>query len=85
MGAATPDLICEYADGTGDPARVKTLTKQAKSATPAYESMKVNIGGSADCGLASPSGDVDFIEVPAGFYDVHASFAFFNSLTSESR
>ena len=54
-------------------------TLMAKSATPAYEPISVNIGGSADCGLPGPGGIVASIQVPEGFYNVHASFAFFNS------
>jgi hypothetical protein len=77
-GATAPDLYCEYGDGSGALSTVTTLTKQPKSSTPAYEPVTVNIGGSADCGIAGPSGAVDGIEVPEGFYNVHASFAFFS-------
>ena len=78
-GSVEPDILCEYADGAAGPGGLTTLTKQAKSATPAYEPISVNIGGSADCGLPGPGGIVANIQVPEGFYNVHASFAFFNS------
>jgi hypothetical protein len=73
-----PDQNCEYADGTGGPGGLTTLTKQPKSATPAYEAVSLDIGGSADCGLPGPGGVVPSIEVPEGFYNVDASFAFFS-------
>ena len=71
-----PTLYCEYADGSSG-GGLATLTKQPKAALPAYEAVEVNIGGSADCFPASgPGGDVARIEVPEGFYNVDASFAF---------
>jgi len=72
-----PDEMCEYADGTDGPAGLFDLTKQALAATPAFEDVLIDIGGSADCGIAGPSGTVESIVVPEGFYNVHASFAFF--------
>ena len=84
-GSIAPDEYCEYADGEDGPAGLATLTKQAKAAAPAYEAISVDIGGSADCGLPGPGGMVASIQVPEGFYNVHASFAFFNSMTSERR
>ncbi len=75
-GTLEPTLYCEYADGASG-AGLKTLTKQPKSATPNYEALDVNIGGTADCLPGSPAGgDVARIEVPAGFYNVNASFSF---------
>ena len=71
-----PTLFCEYADGSSGPGGLTTLTKQPKATIPTFEPVKVNIGGSADCGLAGPSGDVDGISVPEGFYNVDASFSF---------
>lgn len=71
-----PDQTCEYADGAGGPAGLVALTKQAPSATPDYEAISIDIGGSADCGLGGPGGVVASIVVPGGFYNVHASFAF---------
>jgi hypothetical protein len=76
--AQAPDITCEYADGSGGPGGVTALTKQPKSSTPAYQAVPVNIGGSADCGLPGPAGVVASIVVPEGFYNVHASFAFFS-------
>jgi hypothetical protein len=72
-----PDENCEYADGSGGTAGLTTLTKQPKSPTPAYEAVSVDIGGSADCGIPGPAGVVAAIVVPEGFYNVDASFAFF--------
>jgi hypothetical protein len=74
-----PDETCEYADGAGGPAGLLTLTKQALSPIPAYVDVSIDIGGSADCGVAGPGGAVPSIVVPEGFYNVHASFAFFDS------
>jgi Collagen triple helix repeat (20 copies) len=71
-----PSSYCEYGDGSTGAAPVP-ITKQASSASPTYSAMKVNIGGSADCGIpGAPSGDVDQITVPSGYYDVHSSFVF---------
>ena len=74
---------CEYADGAGGPAGLVNLTKQAPSATPAYQDVLIDIGGSADCGVAGPGGPVASIVVPEGFYNVHASFAFFTAAPDE--
>ncbi len=69
--------FCEYGDGStgGAPA---TLTKQPKSATPAYQAVPLNIGGSADCpsGPGGPGGDVSSISVPEGHYNVYATLIF---------
>ena len=49
----------------------------AQGSHPDYEALDVNIGGTADCLPGSPAGgDVARIEVPAGFYNVDASFSF---------
>ena len=72
-------MICEYADGAGGPAGTVDLTKQALAAVPDFEDVLIDIGGSADCGVAGPGGAVASIVVPEGFYNVHASFAFFDS------
>ena len=77
--ATEPDEYCEYADGAGAPAGLVNLSKQALAAVPDYEDVLIDIGGSADCGVAGPSGAVASITVPAGFYNVHASFAFFTT------
>jgi hypothetical protein len=76
-GSIEPNQYCEYADGAGGPAGTVALTKQALAAVPDYEDILIDIGGSADCGIAGPSGAVASIVVPEGFYDVDASFAFF--------
>jgi hypothetical protein len=76
--SVAPDTNCEYADGSGGPAGITTLTKQPLSPTPAYEAVSIDIGGSADCGVAGPGGVVATIVVPEGFYNVDASFAFFS-------
>jgi hypothetical protein len=77
--APQPRTYCEYADGTGTLTGFATLTKQPKSATPTYEAVTLNIGGSSDCFDApGPGGDVASIEVPAGFYNVDTSVAFRN-------
>ena len=70
-------MYCEYADGAGGPAGTVALTKQALAAVPDDEDVLIDIGGSADCGVAGPGGAVASIVVPEGFYNVHASFAFF--------
>ena len=70
-----PTLYCEFADGSSGPGGLTTLTKQPKAVLPEFEAVEVNIGGSADCGLAGPGGDVASIEVPEGFYNVDASFS----------
>jgi hypothetical protein len=71
-----PTLYCEYADGSGGPGGLTALTKQPKAVLPSFEAVEVNIGGTADCGLAGPGGDVASIDVPEGFYNVEASFSF---------
>jgi hypothetical protein len=76
-GSVAPDEYCEYADGADGPAGTVDLTKQALAAVPDYEDVSIDIGGSADCGVAGPGGAVESIAVPEGFYNVHASFAFF--------
>ena len=72
-------MYCEYADGADAPCRYcSTLTKQAVAAVPDVEDILIDIGGTADCGVAGPGGAVASIVVPEGFYDIHASFAFFD-------
>lgn len=71
-----PEVYCEYGDGSTGSAPL-ALAKQASSATPAYAPVPLNIGGSADCSGPDPTaGDVNQITVPAGYYDVHSTFAF---------
>ena len=67
-----PEVYCEYADGSANAAPAAI----AKTPGVAYSALKVNIGGSDDCGLNGPAGDVDVITVPAGYYDVQSTFAF---------
>jgi len=70
-----PEVYCEYGDGSTGSAPL-ALTDQAPSATPTYTAVPINIGGSDDCGLGGPAGDVNQITVPAGYYDVHSTFVF---------
>jgi hypothetical protein len=72
-----PEVYCEYGDGSTGSAPL-SLAKQESSATPAYTAVPLNIGGSDDCGLAGPAGDVNQITVPSGYYDVHSTFLFLN-------
>jgi hypothetical protein len=75
---------CEYADGS-DLTGFVTLTKQPKSATPTYEAVPLDIGGTADCfGIpgGGPGGVVASIEVPPGFYNVTTSVAFHTGAAS---
>ena len=71
-----PTLYCEFADGSSGPGGLTTLAKQPKAVLPNFEAVAVNIGGTADCGVAGPGGDVASIAVPEGFYNVDASFSF---------
>jgi hypothetical protein len=73
--AGGPEVYCEYGDGSTGSAPL-TLTDQASSATPTYTAVPINIGLTADCGLAGPAGDVSQITVPSGYYDVHSTFVF---------
>jgi hypothetical protein len=79
---AAPIVFCEYADGANNNAglaqipRVPTLPD---AVTAMQTPLGMGIGGSLDCGstqLRPPDGVVTEIEVPEGFYDVTASFAF---------
>jgi hypothetical protein len=73
---SAPIDFCEYGDGStgGAPA---TLTKQPKSASPTYQAVQLNIGGTYDCpGGTGTGGDVDSIPLPVGHYDIDASFSF---------
>ena len=78
VGGVAPDIICEYADGADAPAGLFNLTKQAVAAIPDFEDILIDIGGTADCGVEGPGGAVESIVVPAGFYNIQASFAFFD-------
>lgn len=70
-GAAAPMTYCEYGDGSP-----LTLAGQARSSTPTYTAVPINIGGSDDCGIGGPTGDVASIVVPEGYYDVFSTFVF---------
>jgi hypothetical protein len=73
---AAPTDFCEYGDGSTGTAAA-TLTKQPKSASPAYQAVQLNIGGTYDCPFGTgPAGDVNSISLPVGHYDVYASFSF---------
>ena len=72
----TARFYCEYGDGSS-PAVFATLTKQPKSATPTYQAVPLDIGGSGDCtSPAGPGGAVASVQVPEGFYNVTTSVAF---------
>ena len=74
--APQPRTYCEYADGVGATG-FATLTKQPKSATPTYQAVSLDIGGTADCLAASgPGGVVASIALPEGFYNVTTSVTF---------
>lgn len=75
VGDGGPEGYCEYADGSTGAAPM-SVTAQASTATPAYTAVPMNIGGTADCGIAGPAGDVNSIVVPSGYYDVQSTFSF---------
>ena len=78
---------CEYGDGvssTSPYGAVGIATTPIASSMPT--ALSINIGGSLDCGagalqtypgLGTPTaGDVNFIVVPTGYYDVQSNFTF---------
>jgi hypothetical protein len=65
-----PEVYCEYADGSTGSAPFPLVGNAG------YSDVPVNIGGTDDCGLGGPAGDVDQITVPAGYYDVNSTFVF---------
>ncbi|MEO7980100.1 MAG: hypothetical protein ABI807_04335 [Sporichthyaceae bacterium] len=76
IDTVSPSMYCEYGDGSTG-VDFATIAKQGSTSTPTYTAMKINIGGSADCGGPETTfGDVDQITVPAGYYDVQSTFAF---------
>jgi hypothetical protein len=80
--APQPRQYCEYADGSGLTG-FATLTKQPVSATPTYEAVSLDIGGTADCFIPPPPGGVvDRIELPEGFFNVTTSVAFHTQAAS---
>jgi hypothetical protein len=79
MGSA-PQTYCEYADGsTGAVPASLTPVSLATNPYAAFAPLTVNIGGSADCGLEGPAGNVNEIVVPKGYYDVMSTFVFVKS------
>jgi Collagen triple helix repeat (20 copies) len=77
---AAPIVFCEYADGANNNAGLDTIPRVptlAAAVTAMQTPLDMGIGGSLDCGTAQPyTPVVTGIEVPQGFYDVAASFAF---------
>jgi hypothetical protein len=72
LDTGKPAGLCEYADGTSNDGGTAALTGTAVT-------LDLGIGGSLDCGAGQsfPAGGVvDQIKVPAGYYDVAATFAF---------
>lgn len=70
--AGGPETYCEYGDGTDNDGGTKALTNTAVALT-------LGIGGSLDCSSAQKyptNGIADYIEVPAGYYDVAAEIHF---------
>lgn len=59
---------CEYGDGP--------MSGALSSDSTAPTALTINIGGSDDCGLNGPSGALNEITVPAGYYDVTSTFQF---------
>ncbi len=77
--ASAPTDFCEYGDGSTG-AAAATVTKQPMSATPTYQAVQLNIGGTYDCPFGTGSGgDVNSIPLPMGHYDIYASFTFTTS------
>ena len=70
-----PSEYCEYGDGSTNTLPLAVAT-QPSTATPSYTAVPLQIGGSADCGLGGPAGNVNEIIVPSGYYDVHSTFTF---------
>lgn len=69
---AKPLGTCEYADGTDNDGGTLALTDVAAT-------VPLGIGGSLDCGsdqVRPGSGVVESITVPAGYYDIAATFTF---------
>lgn len=69
---AKPLGTCEYADGTDNDGATLELTGTAIT-------VPLGIGGSLDCGsdqVRPSSGVVESITVPAGYYDIAATFTF---------
>jgi len=72
IDTGAPAGLCEYADGADNDGGTTALTT-----TPT--DLPLGIGGSLDCGSAQvrpASGVVGEVDVPAGYYDIAATFAF---------
>jgi hypothetical protein len=72
IDTGAPLGMCEYADGTNNDGGSQALTTTSAA-------LPLGIGGSLDCGAGQTrpaSGVVDSIDVPAGYYDIAATFAF---------
>ena len=79
---AAPIVFCEYADGADNNAGLDTIPR-VPTLTDAVAAMQtpldMGVGGSLDCGsgqVLPANGVVQEIDVPQGFYDVAATFAF---------
>ena len=70
---SAPQLYCEYGDG-GPTSLTPVSTTTNPFAT--FAALPFHIGGSADCGIAAPAGNVNSIAVPKGYYDVYTTLAF---------
>jgi hypothetical protein len=79
---AAPIVFCEYADGANNNAGLDTIPRVASltdAILPMRTALNMGVGSSLDCGSAQTlpaDGVVTDIEVPQGFYDVAATFAF---------
>lgn len=73
---SAPQLYCEYGDGG-----LTSLTPVSTATNPfaAFAALPFHIGGSADCGIPGPAGNVNAIVVPKGYYDVYTTLAFAKS------
>jgi len=73
-GNAQPELICEYGDGP-----FQTVAREPFPGDDPLVNrpdVKVDIGGTADCGGPPAAGEVTQIVVPTGDYDVFTTFGF---------
>lgn len=77
IDTGAPVGLCEYADGSDNDGASQAAEDSEPTVGAHY--LHFGIGGSLDCGSAQvrpASGVVDEIQVPAGYYDVAATFAF---------
>jgi hypothetical protein len=79
---AAPIVFCEYADGADNNAGLDTIPRVptlADAVAAMQTPLDMGVGTSLDCGSAQVlpvNGVVNEIDVPQGFYDVAATFAF---------